>query len=121
MMKQLKRDLQAISKDLKALTRRAEKMIKAMDKLEKGQLTTGAGRKVAAKRLGAKRVVARGLKRPSATETVLGIIMRSKKGVDTAAIQKKTGYNSRKIWDIVHRAYKEGKVKKLGRGTYGKV
>ena len=120
-MKQLKRDLQAMSKNLKALTQRAEKMIKAMDKLEKGQLTKGSGRKVAAKRLSAKRVVARGLKSPSATETVLGIIMRSKKGVDTAAIQKKTGYNSRKIWDIVHRAYKEGKIKKLGRSTYGNM
>ena len=120
-MKQLKRDLQAISKDLKALTRKAEKMIKAMDKLEKGQLTAGARRKVATKKLGAKRVVAKGFKSSSATETVLGIIMRSKKGIDTAAIQKKTGYKSRKIWDIVHRAYKEGKIKKLGRGSYGKV
>ena len=117
-MKQLRRSLNAISKDLKALALRTEKMIKALDKFEKGQKKTGTTRKAAAKRVGTKRVVTKKTKAPSATEKVLKIIMRSKKGVNTTTLQKKTGYNSRKIWDIVHRAGKEGKIKKVDRGIY---
>lgn len=120
-MKQLRRSLNALSKDLKALTLRTEKMIKALDKFDKDQKKTGAKRKTLAKRVSTRKVVTKKVKSPSATETVLKIIMRSKKGVNTATLQKKTGYNSRKIWDIVHRAGKEGKIKKVGRGIYIKA
>ena len=120
-MKQLRRSLNALSKDLKALTLRTEKMIKAVDKFEKGQKKTGPKRKAAAKRVSTRKVVTKKAKGPSATERVLKIIMRSKKGVNTATLQKKTGYNSRKIWDIVHRAGKEGKIMKVGRGIYIKA
>jgi len=141
MMKQLRRSLNAISKNLKALTKRSEKLVKALDKLEKAQAKAGKTKKRAVKRVGVKRTVSRrattrraAAKKPakrkvaakkgrrsiSATETVLKIVNRSRKGVDTATLQNKTGYNTRKIWDIVHRAYKEGKIKKVSRGTYVK-
>ena len=131
MMKQLRRSLNAISKNLKALTKRSEKLVKALDKLEKAQAKAGKTKKRAVKRgrpttrraaakKPAKRKVSakKGRRSISATETVLKIVNRSRKGVDTATLQNKTGYNTRKIWDIVHRAYKEGKIKKVGRGTY---
>ena len=128
MMRQLRRNLEALSKNLKALTEKAEKMTKALNKLEKAQVKTGprrkagvkkvAARKVAAKRVVAKKFSARKVKGPSATATILSIVKRSKKGVDTATLGKETGYNNRKIWDIVHRAYKEGKIKKVASGVY---
>ena len=135
-MKRLRRSLQALTKNLKALTEKAEKMTKALDKLEKAQMKAvprkksvakkaapkkAATRRAATKRVAAKRVVERKAKVPSATEKVLGIIKKSRKGVDTGTLRKETGYNNRKIWDIVHRAYKEGKIKKVGRGTYTKA
>jgi septal ring factor EnvC (AmiA/AmiB activator) len=140
-MKQLRRSLNAISKNLKELTIRTSKLVKALDKLEKAQAKADKTKKGVAKRAGAKRAVSRkattmrtAAKKPakrkvpakkgksiSATETVLKIVKRSRKGIDTATIQKKTGYNTRKIWDIVHRAYKEGKINKVGRGTYVKA
>lgn len=120
-MKQLKRSLQAISKDLKSLTLRTEKVIKMLGKLEKGQTKAGVRKKTAAKSVVARKVITKKGKSPSATETVLKIIMKSKKGVGTAAIQEKTGFKNRKIWDIVHRAGKEGKIKKVGRGIYVKA
>jgi hypothetical protein len=120
-MKQLKRSLKATSKDLKALTLRTEKMIKLLNRLEKGQTKTGVRKKTAAKSVTPRRVIPKKGKSPSATETVLKIIRRSKKGVGTVAIQEKTGFKSRKIWDIVHRAGKEGKIKKVGRGIYIKA
>lgn len=121
MTKQLRSDFKAISMNLKALTQRTEKMVKALDKLEKGRLKTGKRIKTVKKKAARKRVATKKAKGRSATEMVLKIIGRSRKGVDTAKLQMKTGYNTRKIWDIVHRAYKEGKIKKAGRGTYVKA
>jgi hypothetical protein len=120
-MKQLKKDLQVISKNLKMLTQKTENIIRSLDKLEKVQTKTAAGKRRADKGIVAKQTATRKGKSTSGTETVLKIIMRSKRGVDTAAIHNKTGYNTRKIWDIVHRAYKEGKIKKAARGTYVKA
>jgi hypothetical protein len=145
-MKRLRRSLQALTKNLKALTEKAEKMTKALDKLEKTQVKAVprrkavakkvavkkaapkkaaakkvAAKKVAAKKVATKRVIARKAKVSSATEKVLGIIKKSRKGIDTGTLREETGYNNRKIWDIVHRAYKEGKIKKVGRGTYMKA
>lgn len=127
-MKQLRRSLNAISKNLKDLTKRTDKLVKAVDKIEKAQAKASKTKKKPVKRAGIKRSFSKKPARKkiqpkkgkgiSATETVLKIVNRSRKGIDTAAIQKKTGYNTRKIWDIVHRAYKEGKIKKVGRGTY---
>lgn len=128
MMRQLRRSLEALSKNLKALSVRAEKMTKVIDKLEKAQAKAGTGRKAVAKKVSAKKVApgkvvvkkvsARKVNGPSATATILSIVNRSKKGVDTATLRKETGYNNRKIWDIVHRAYKEGKIKKVASGVY---
>jgi hypothetical protein len=138
-MKRLRRSLQSISKNLRALTEKAEKMTKALDRLDKAQVKAVPRKKAVAKKtalkavakktapkavakeIAPKRVSAKKVKSTSATEKVLRIIVRSKKGVDTATLKNQTGYNSRKIWDIVHRAYKEGKIKKVGRGTYAKT
>ncbi len=137
-MKQLRRSLNAISKNLKELTKRTDKLVKALDKLEGAQAKASktkktvvkkraVKRKTATRRAGAKKAVKRKVpdkksKRTiSATETVLKIVNRSRKGIDTATIQNKTGYNTRKIWDIVHRANKDGKISKVGRGKYAKA
>ena len=93
-MKQLKRSWQALSKDLKSLNLRTEKMMKLLDKLEKVQTKTVVRKKKAAKKVVPKRVITKKGKGPSATETVLKIIMRSKKGVGTRAIQEKTRHSN---------------------------
>ena len=54
----------------------------------------------------------------TATDKILRIIKRSKKGVDVPALKKKTGFNDKKVRNIVFRASKEGKIKKSGRGIY---
>jgi hypothetical protein len=120
-MKQLKRSLRALSKDLKALTLRTQKMMKVLDKLEKGQKKMSVARKPVAKKVATKKAVTKRGKDLSATARVLKIIMTSKRGVNTSTIKNKTGYDNRKIWDIVHRAGKEGKIKKVDRGIYMKA
>jgi len=116
MMKLLRRNLLAVSKNLKMLVQKTEQMINTLDKLDKPEPKTKSSKSKAVKKVAIKKISSQ-----SATEDILTIIKRSKKAVNTATLQKKTGYHNRKIWDIVHRAYKEGKIKKVGRGLYTKV
>jgi hypothetical protein len=54
----------------------------------------------------------------SATDQVLDVINRSKKGVNTATLMKKTGFDRQKVRNILQRTYKQGKIKRAGRGIY---
>ncbi len=114
-MKQLEKDLKAIGKDLKKLTQKTDQMIKQLEKLEKAQ----AAKKPKAK--AAKKAIAKKPTRVSASETVLAIIKRSRKGVDTATLEKKTGFEGRKIRDIIFRLRKQGKIKSERKGIYVKA
>ena len=113
-MKQLKKDLQAVSKSLKQLTLRTEKIAKKLDKLEKPKPV----KKPKAK---AKPKVTKKPVKVSAAATVLAIIKRSRKGVDVATLKTKTGFESRKISNIVQRFKREGKIKSSGKGIYVKA
>jgi len=54
----------------------------------------------------------------SATDQVLRTIKRHKNGVSIAGLKAKTGYDDSKIGNILYRAHKEGRVKRLRRGFY---
>jgi predicted transcriptional regulator of viral defense system len=43
---------------------------------------------------------------------------RYKKGVTVAKLKAATGYNDKKISNIVHRASKKGKIVRIDRGVY---
>ncbi len=114
-MNRIEIDLQAIAKDLKKLTQKTERMIMRLKKSEKAQ----AAKKPKAKAV--KKAVAKKPTRVSSSDSVLGIIKRSRKGVDTIALRKKTGFRGRKIGDIIYRLKKQGKIKGLGKGLYVKA
>jgi predicted transcriptional regulator of viral defense system len=56
----------------------------------------------------------------SATEMVIKIIKRHKKGVGISKLKDKTGFDDKKIRSIVYRASKQGKIKRVGKGIYVK-
>ncbi len=114
-MKQLKKDLKAVAKDLKGLTQKTDKMIKWLEKLEKPQ----AVKKPKAKKAG--KPVAKKVKKVAAGETVLAIIKRRTKGVDKATLIKKTGFEDKKVRDITYRLRKQGKIKRDRKGLYVKA
>ena len=60
-------------------------------------------------------------KKTTAANTVLAIINRSKKGVDSTTLVKKTGYDNKKIANIVFKLRKQGKIKSFIRGVYTKA
>lgn len=52
------------------------------------------------------------------TAQFLNIIKRSKKGVDVAALKQKTGFDEKKIRNMIYKAHKEGIIRRGGRGIY---
>jgi predicted Rossmann fold nucleotide-binding protein DprA/Smf involved in DNA uptake len=78
-------------------------MIKKLEKVDK------PGSKLRAKPKPAK---------PTASEIILSIIKKSRKSVDSAMLQEKTGFNNQKIRDNIYKLNKLGKIKRVGRGVY---
>ena len=70
--------------------------------------------------LALKKAVAKKPAKLSASGTVLAIVKRSRKGIDTATLKKKTGFEGRKVRDIIFRLRKQGKIKSERRGLYVK-
>ena len=70
--------------------------------------------KVAAKKAPAKKKPAK----MTDADKVLNIIKRSKKGVTAQDLAKKTGFNAKKIANIVFKANKDGKIRIVSKGIY---
>ena len=109
------KDLQAISKELTKLVKQTEKLAAALSKTEKPKAKS-VRTKTKAKTVTKKAPVKPAKK--TATDMVLEIINRSKKGVDAAALMKKTGFDQKKVRNILHRTYKQGKIKRVEKGIY---
>ena len=113
-MKDLKTSLRKVASDLMKAAKEVEKLA---GKLE-AQTKTKAK---PVKKTVAKRVSKKIAKQPTAVDAVLGIIKRSKKGVNIATIRQKTGYDNRKIHNLVYRLKKQGEIKSEINGVYMKV
>jgi hypothetical protein len=94
-------------KNLKLLAKKTERLVERMDRVGTTQ--------------GPRRTVAKAVRKETAIDVVLGIIRRSRKGVDAATLRSKTGFAGRKIFDIVHKLKKQGKIKSMGKGVYVKT
>lgn len=57
----------------------------------------------------------------TASETVLQIISRSRKGVDMNTLKSKTGYDTKKIHNVIYKLKKEGRIKSSAKGVYVKA
>ena len=61
------------------------------------------------------------VKKVSATDTVFAMIKRSRKGVATSVLRKKTGMDDNKMRGIIFRLKQQGKIKSVGRGIYSAI
>jgi hypothetical protein len=111
----IKKDLLAISKDLKRISQKTDRLILDIGKIEKQKVKPTKAR--ATKKVLAKKKAAKS----TATDQVLRIIMRRKRGIDTPTLMHKTGFDERKVRNIVFKASKEGKIQRVGRGLYAGV
>jgi len=109
------RDLQAIGKKLTELVKQTEKMAAALEKAEKPKATSV--KTMAKAKAVTKKAPAKGAKKTD-TDKVLAIINRSKKGVDTSTLMKKTGFDQKKVRNMLNRTYKQGKITRVEKGIY---
>ena len=102
--------MQSLQRQFKALEKKMDKLIAAAGKSEKPRTTkkTSAKKAPAAKRAA----------KPTATDQVLNIIKRSRKGVNAATLMTKTGFDLKKVRNILQRTYKQGKIKRVVKGIY---
>jgi hypothetical protein len=128
-MKKLKKDLEALSRDLKVLADKTERWLIIIEKYEqpkakavkKKVVKKAPVKRVAVKKATPKKAVQKKAKPATAADTVLAIIRRSKKGVGMAALMEKTGYNQKKIANLVFKLRKQGKIKSVDKGVYVKA
>ena len=105
-------DLKALNKNIQALGKTLDSLLKAVEKDEKPKATPT--KKIPAKKAPAKKKASQ----PTATDQILKIIRGSKKGVDAPTLVKKTGFNQKKVRNILFRTYKQGKIKRVDKGIY---
>jgi outer membrane biosynthesis protein TonB len=137
-MKKLKKDLEAISKALNGLAQKVQKLqeqigedkkptkkpkAKAVKKAPVKKVATKKApiKKVAAKKAAPKKAVPKKVAQATAADTVFNIIKRYKKGIGNAVLMEKTGYNQKKIANLVFKLRKQGKIKSVAKGVYVKA
>ena len=130
MAKSIKSELKAVSKKLLSLQQTVEKITAALEakkasEAQKRKKTTDAkAKKPAAK---SKKAAAPKSKKPAAKKettaaaTVLGFIRRSKKGIDTKSLMSKTGFDQKKIANIIYKLKKQGAIDSPEKGVYKKA
>ena len=125
-MKELQSVLNIVSDGLKTLAKGVEAIAEKVDEVSTSQGAVKPKKKKPSK--AAKKVKAvnkaakeKSVKPATDTDKVLVIIGRSKKGASTATIMEKTGYDQKKIANIVYRLRKQKKIKSVDKGVYTKL
>ena len=136
-MQNLKKDLQTVNREIKALSKKVDRMIVTVGKLEKPKavkaipvkktvakakpIKAKAVKKTPVKKVAVKKPAPKKVAPATAADTVLAIIKRYKKGVNVSTLMEKTGFNRRKIYDNAKVLKTQGKIKSVGTGVYVKA
>jgi len=105
------KDLKVISKELTKLAKQTEKLAAELGKMEKPAVKSVKAKAVT------KKAPVKAAKKTD-TDRLIAIINRSKKGVDTATLMKKTGFNQKKVRNMLNRTYKQEKITRVKKGIY---
>lgn len=122
----LKQDLKALQKEIKALEKKMAKLATTLEKSEKPKAAKKPGlksvkAKTARETIAKKAPAKRKSPKLTAADQVIKIINRSKGGVDAATLVKTTGFDLKKVRNILHRTFKMGKIRRAGKGVYVSV
>ena len=129
-MKELQSVLNIVSDGLKTLAKGVEAIAEKVDEVAKSQSVVGPKKKkpstAAVKTKAVKKPVRKATKKTEVksetdTDKVFKIIGSSKNGASTTVIMQKTGYNQKKIANIVYRLRKQKKIKSVDKGVYVKL
>jgi predicted Rossmann fold nucleotide-binding protein DprA/Smf involved in DNA uptake len=131
-MKEVDVFMKTIAEGLKTLSQGIEKIADKVDDFAKAQ--KGAKPKPTRKRPASKpaappkKAPPQKAPKPSADskqatgiDTIYQIVSRSKSGARMAELKKKTGFNDKKIHNMLYKLKKQGKIKSEKRGIYTKA
>ena len=93
-----------------------DKILKRLDRLE-NQIRRSAAKKVPATK-GKKKKAAAGKRGLKAFEKVFASIRKRRKGASVADIKKDTGFDDKKVRNLIFRLNKMAKIQRVGRGVY---
>lgn len=65
-----------------------------------------------------KKTAPKGKKADASTDVVMDVIQKADTPVDNTKISEQTGYDAKKVANVVYRLKKQGKIKNVSRGTY---
>lgn len=116
----IEKQLTAVQKKLATIKHKVDNLIEAVEKSEPKVAKPSRAKAVKAKptQKAPKTPVKKKSAKITATDKVLNIINRSKKGVDTATLMKKTGFDQKKVRNILNRTFKQGKIQRADKGIY---
>jgi len=118
-MKGTKSELRKVIKGLETLIRKAEKIEKGLREKETVSVRKrGAGRPKTRKRVAPGRRAVQVGKGRTATAMVFGIIKKNRRGATTTQIKNGTGFDEKKIWNVINRLKSQRKIKSARRGIY---
>ena len=124
LMKIMSDGLKMLAQGLEVLSEKVEEVAESQSLVQpkaKNRTPAGSkrnvGNKIAGKALPKDKVA----KEPAAAETVLNLISGSENGVNVATLVDKTGYDRKKIGNIVYKLRKQGKIKSIQKGVYVKA
>jgi hypothetical protein len=129
-MKEIQSLLKIVSDGLKVIAQGIEAISGKVDEIAKSQTAEKpkakkpapvAPKSKKAGKAAAKAPAKKAAASATAGETVLKIIGESVQGADSATIMKKTGYDRKKVANMVYRLGKQGKIKSIQKGVYVKV
>ena len=103
-MENIKKDLKDLLKGVKSISKKIEKLAGDAQKVKP---VSQSRKKGAAKKEG-----------PTSLEVVFEIIKSAKNGINTAALVKNTGYNTKKVQNVIFKLKKQGKIKTKVKGIY---
>ena len=112
-MKDLKKSLEKLASDLNKAAKQVENLASKLEAQTKATrpLKKTTGRAVSKKTAN----------QPTAADTVLGIVKRYKKGANMATIKQKTGYDNKKIHNLVYKLKQQGEIISETKGVYVKA
>ena len=93
-------------------SQKKKSLTRATKKTKAESATRKSGTKAAPKK------ALRRTKSKSPFDTVIGIVMRSRKGVTIIDIKEKTGFDAKEIRIYIYKAKRQGKIKSQSRGVY---
>lgn len=126
-MKEFDVALKAVAEGLRTIAQGMEKIAEKLEdsapkgKTKPARKAATKPKKAAPKKATAKKVVKTKKAPATAADAVLTLINRSKKGVNSATLAEKTGFDKKKIANIVFKLRKQSKIKSVDKGVYTKV